>query len=142
MKFKYEFSKRSASDYKVPIIEVLIKNKENTISLTYRAMLDSGAFTNVVHEDLADLLGIDLRKIKQEVTFHGIGNTPKGLTGKMCIVELTVFQKGKRHSFDTPIIFSNDMAPDSIPVLGRQGFFDQFKEISFQFPHNRFHLLV
>ncbi len=142
MKFIYEFSRRAISDDKLPIITILVKNKENTTSIGYDAMLDSGAFMNVVHASVADILGIDLRNIKQEVSFQGVGTSSRKSKGKLCIVELTVFQKRKRYSFDAPILFSDTVHPNSIPLLGRQGFFDKFSEVSFQFSHNKFLLSV
>lgn len=140
MKFAYTFSGYVASDDKVPVIDVDIKNRENTVSLSYRAMLDSGASMNVVHEGISFLLGIDLSK-SQEVEFQGIGNKST-LTGKLYIVELTILQNKKQFSFDTPIVFSDSISPNSYGILGRQGFFDHFSEICFKYSSNTFYLTV
>ena len=138
MQFKYNFSK--ADGDKIPLLEIRLKNKENGRIVGYRAMLDSGAFMSVVHSDVAEILGINLNQIKQKVSFQGVGDISGKLSGKIYIVEVSVFQKGKSFRFDSPVLFSNNIHANSIPLLGRQGFFDQFSEICFNYQANKFYL--
>jgi hypothetical protein len=140
MKFAFNFSQFVASDDKVSVIDIDIKNKENTISLSYRALLDSGASMSVMHERLAFLLGVDLSKT-QKIEFQGIGDKSK-LTGKLYIVELTIVQNKKQFSFDAPMVFSDSISPNSYGILGRQGFFDHFSEVCFNYPNDKFYLSV
>ena len=67
MQLKYPF--QSVGRDRIPILDIRITNKDNTKSVNYRAMLDSGAFANVFHSDIAAVLGIDLTKIKETQLF-------------------------------------------------------------------------
>lgn len=138
MRFKYKTT--NAGSDKIPLLEVIITNPENNNKVSYTALLDSGAFMNVFHSDLAQILGIDLSKIKREVDFGGVGISPSVLKGKPYIVNLMVAQKGKSHSFDSYVLFSNNINPSGDPLLGRQGFIDQFSKVELSLKTNSFYL--
>lgn len=91
MRFKYKTT-NIGSD-KIPLLDVIITNPENNRKVTYPALLDSGAFMNVFHSDIAQILGVDLSKIKREVEFGGIGTTTSTIKGKPYVVNLMVAQK-------------------------------------------------
>ncbi len=140
MQFKYKFTPRSGRD-KIPLVDVIISNPKNKLKVSYPAMIDSGAFINVFHYDIADTLELDLTPIK--IThFGGVGNINLDLEGKVYIVNLMVMQKGRNHSFESPVLFSKDIDPNGYPLLGRLGFFDQFNEISFDFNNDKFYLNI
>ncbi len=88
LKFPFEV----VGNDKIPLIDIRITNKENKKATNYRAMLDSGAYANVFHSDIAEVLSINLASI----------------TG--------------------------------FALLGRQGFFDQFDEVRFNYKNNKFYL--
>ena len=135
MKFKYPF--KVVSGDMIPLLDVKITNRESGVLINYRAMLDSGAFANVFHSEIAQVLGIDLSKVK-EVSFGGVKKS-KLMRGKPYIVELMIMQKGKSYKFDSYVIFSDEISNTGIPLLGRQGFFDQFDEICFNYKANKFY---
>ena len=68
-------------------MDIRVTNKDTGKSTSYRAMLDSGAFANVFHSDVADLLEIDLSKIKEVQAFGGVRDSKRLMKGKPCIVE-------------------------------------------------------
>lgn len=137
MKFKFPF--QVVSGDKIPILDVRLTNKDNGMSTSYRAMLDSGSFANVFHSEIAKVLGIDLSTMKDKVIFEGVKKSKK-MRGKPYIVELMVMQKGKSYKFDSYVIFSEEISDTGIPLLGRQGFFDQFDEICFNYKAGKFYL--
>ena len=122
------------------MMDIRVTNKDTGKSTSYRAMLDSGAFANVFHSDVADLLEIDLSKIKEVQAFGGVRDSKQLMKGKPCIVELMIMKKGKSYKFDSYVIFSDEVSDTGFALLGRQGFFDQFKEICFNYKQNKFYL--
>jgi len=138
MQLKYPF--QVIGNDRLPMLDVRITNKENKRSTNYRAMLDSGAFANVFHSDIAQVLGIDLSKIKETLLFGGVKDSKRQMKGKPYIVEIMVVQKGKSHKFDSCVIFSDEVSDTGFALLGRQGFFDQFDEVCFNYKNNKFYL--
>lgn len=136
MQFKYSF-KEFRRD-KVPMLEVRITNKDNGIATNYLAMLDSGSFANIFHSEVAEVLDIDLSRIK-EIQFGGVKKA-KQMRGKPYVVELMVIEKGKSYKFDSYVIFSDEISNTGHPLLGRIGFFDQFDEVCFNYKNNKFYL--
>lgn len=125
---------------KIPILDIRITNKDTGKTINYRAMVDSGAFANVFHSDIAKVLGIDLSQIKETVFFGGVRKSKILVKGKPYIVELMVIQKGKSRKFDSYVMFSKEVSDTGFALLGRQGFFDQFDEICFNYKNNKFYL--
>lgn len=138
MQFKYPF--QTVFSDKIPMMDIKITNKDTGKSINYRAMLDSGAFANVFRSDVADLLGIDLSKIKEVQLFGGLKESKRQMKGKACVVELMVIQKGKSYKFDSHVIFSDEVSDTGFALLGRQGFFDQSIELCFNYRNNKFYL--
>ena len=62
--------------------------------MSYRALLDSGAFANVFHSDIAKVLGIDLTTIREQELFKGVEKTKRQMKGKPYIIEIMIIQKG------------------------------------------------
>ncbi len=56
--FKYIYKYKKTGEYKRPIIPVALKNQEKEVF--YLALIDWGADSNILHYDLADILGIEL----------------------------------------------------------------------------------
>ena len=138
MRLKYKTT--NVGSDKIPLLDVTITNPENDRKISYTALLDSGAFMNVFHSDIAEILAIDLTKIKKEIGFGGVGTTPSSFKGKPYIVNLMVAQKGKSRSFDSYVLFSDNINPDGQPLLGRQGFLDQFSKVEMSLKTNSFYL--
>lgn len=138
MQFKYPF--HIVGNDKIPILDIRITNKDNNVSTNYRAVLDSGAFANVFHSDIAAVLGIDLSKIKETQYFSGVRKSKRLIKGKPYIVQLMVIQKGQSHKFDSYVVFSDEVSDTGFALLGRQGFFDQFDEVCFSYKNNKFYL--
>jgi len=138
MRFKYKTT--NVGNDRIPLLDVVITNPENNRKVTYPALLDSGAFMNVFHSDIAQVLGIDLSKIKREIEFGGVGTSLSAFKGKPYIVNLMVAQKGKNHSFDSYVLFSDNINPNGNPLLGRMGFIDQFPKVELSLKSNSFYL--
>jgi hypothetical protein len=138
MRFKYKTT-NIGSD-KIPLLDVIITNPENGKKVGYTALLDSGAFMNVFHSDIAKILEIDLDNIKNNIKFGGVGTSSSQLTGKPYVVNIMVSQKGKAHEFDSVVLFSDNINPNGEPLLGRQGFIDQFSKVELVLSKNVFYL--
>jgi len=80
-----------------------------------------------------------LSAVKETVPFGGVKKS-RQMKGKPYIVELMVMQKGKSHKLDSYIIFSDEISNTGVPLLGRQGFFDQFNEVCFNYKAGKFYL--
>lgn len=138
MQFKYSF--QDIRNDKIPFLDIRITNKENKKAINYRAMLDSGSFANVFHSDIAEVLGIDLSRIKETLFFGGVKASKRLIKGKPFIVELMLVEKGKSYKFDSYVIFSDEISETGFALLGRQGFFDQFDEVCFNYKNNKFYI--
>ena len=138
MQFKFSFE--IVKEDKIPLIDVTLTNKDNGRKVSYRALLDSGAFANVFHSDIAKVLGIDLTTIREQELFKGVEKTKRQMKGKPYIIEIMIIQKGYSHKFDSYVIFTDDINEDGFPLLGRQCFFDRFKEIAFNYTNNKVYL--
>ena len=138
MQFKYNFTE-SRKD-KVPFLNIAVKNRDSSKVINYIAMLDSGAYISIFHSDIAKLLGIDLSIITDKQVFGGVEKSDRELSGKPYIVKLLLTQKGKDYEFETPVIFSDQITDQGFALLGRQGFFDQFDKICFDYKNSKFYL--
>lgn len=105
-----------------PIIDLLLNYKHGKMVGPIQALLDSGSDYNLFPAEIADILGIRLAKGVLKVT-EGIGSkTVK--TYRHSGVKMYV----EGHSFETSVDFGEDI---TVPLLGQQGFFDKFKQITF-----------
>lgn len=118
MKHKFPYVK--AGIWYRPIIPITIRYLKREI--TYLALLDSGADFNIFHGDIAKLLGIDLSKQKNSMSFGGIREGASG-KGYFMPIELGINNK----FFTTTTVFSNDISSNGYGILGEQGFFNNFK---------------
>ena len=132
--FKYPYTK-TGRGYIFALIPVLLKNKD--IKLQYIAQIDSGATFCVFHSDIAIALGINLKDIKEQVVFKGVGSSEKEFGGKLYIVSLMIMQRGESFKFDCPVVFSDNINKDCYPLLGIGGFFENFTKIIFDNENKR-----
>lgn len=128
MKFKYrelevKHSPSSNKKKKIlrPIIPIFLVSKTTIVG--YEALIDSGADYNIFDAAIADILNIKLTSGKKRQIIGLGGQKIKGY-------EHSVILKLSNHSYNTFVVFSKEIPPNSWGVLGNQGFFDHFK-ISF-----------
>lgn len=108
-----------------PVVKILLNFKHGKIFGPISTLLDSGSDYNLFPAEIAEVLGINLRKGKVKIT-EGIGG--KRITAYRHS-GIKMYIEG--HSFETSIDFSKE---SSVPLLGQQGFFDKFKQITFKRP--------
>lgn len=120
MKFKYRelnlsspFSKRKKLQR--PIIPISLSN--NSISVRYEALIDSGADFSILPNGLAEILGINLDKSKKIYFTSATGDVTIG-----AISEINI-NLGEE-IFKTKVVFAN--LPKNVGILGQYGFFDKF----------------
>ena len=116
---KYRFKYAKFGQYFRPVIPVTLRY--NGKEFRYLALIDSGADLNIFHANLASILEIDTNKLKA-YAFEGI-KKGSSASGYLCVLEIGI----EDVSFDTPVIFSNDISDNGYGILGQQGFFDHFR---------------
>ena len=136
MTLKYSFQEIRGD--KIPFVDVILVDKQTGGKTSYRAMIDSGAFMNIFHTDIAQVLGIDLSRIR-EIGFGGVKES-KRMHGKPYIVQIMIMNKGESITFDAYILFSDEISNDGYGLLGRRGFFDQIDEVIFNYKAGKFYL--
>ena len=116
MKFNY---KRYGPDVVRPVIEV--KLKSNSISLKYHVLVDSGADMSLFHAEVAEALGIDLKKCKKGIV-TGVG----GKSSEYFMHTVSVEVAGWAYNMD--IGFLPTIGGRSAPygIVGQKGFFENF----------------
>ncbi|MBI3623559.1 aspartyl protease family protein [Candidatus Pacearchaeota archaeon] len=119
--FRYKRVKRPNDiEIKSPSIPVMLSGTGTKYQ--FIALLDSGADVSVIPKEVAELLGLDLNKRKEEA--RGIGGIVPAIQTNMNI------ELGKPHemySFNIPVKVVLSEIDEEIPVLlGRAGFFDKF----------------
>lgn len=102
-----------------PIIPVTLELRGK--ELRYLALIDSGADFNIFHNEIADILKIDLSKGKK-VPFQGIS----GIESNGVFAEVNLDLKGVMIP-KTLVLFSDSISKDGYGILGQQGFFNNFK---------------
>lgn len=117
MKFKYI----KAGIWQRPIIPVKISHGDKSVDIL--ALIDSGADFCVFHKDIADILKIDLSKLKT-FTFSGIN--PSTTNPKGSFVDVVLTPQGEKPT-KTTVVFSGDISNNGYAILGQQGFFNIFK---------------
>ncbi len=117
-KVRHKFKYVKIGHYYRPLIGVTLKNGSS--SMRYIALVDSGADFNLFHTDIASLLGINLNNIKQ-IDLYGV-NDKKPLRGYPAGVEIGL--DGVFYS--AMAVFSPDIAPNALSLLGQAGFFEKF----------------
>ncbi len=121
MKFKYRelnlfspFSKKQKLQR--PVIPISLNN--NSITVRYEVLIDSGADFSILPAGLAEILEINLDKSKKIYFASATGEITGG-----SISELNIDLNGK--IFKTKVVFAN--LPKNVGILGQFGFFDKFK---------------
>ena len=119
--FKYKSVKRhDGNEIKTPSIPVNLRGKSPNW-IEFMALVDSGADLSVVPQDVAELLNFDLSGEKDKS--RGIGGEVEVINTKM---QVNINRKHEDYTFEVPVQVV--LGDSKIPVLlGREGFFDQFK---------------
>ncbi|MFC1691599.1 retropepsin-like aspartic protease [Nanoarchaeota archaeon] len=116
--FNYKTVKRpDGTKVKTPSIPILLSEKEKIETV---ALLDSGADISAVPKDIAEILGLDLRK--KHTPAFGIGGRTDAVDTTM---KITISKGHEIYNFRIPVkvILGNYDFP---VLLGRAGFFDKF----------------
>lgn len=105
-----------------PYIPIRVSIHHGNPTYPINAMVDSGSDRNLFPKQLGDILGINFKKIKP-VKISGIGNQ-----------EITAFTSKINIWIDDRKYESEaDFSPEQRTLLlGRQGFFNLFKEVVFE----------
>lgn len=123
----------TAGIWKRPIVPVEITYNKKSVS--YLALIDSGADFNIFHKDIADILKIDLTKLKK-VPFGGISSKGGRCEGSFVEVQLKI---GK-WTTKSMVMFSEDISDDGYGILGQQDFFTKNK-ITFNYKNSEITVL-
>jgi len=131
-KLKFDYIK--IGPHKRPVIPVRLTYENQSVNTP--ALIDSGADFNVFPLSMAKDIGLKLN-LNKPIIFSGVGEKSQKLTGYLGILDLMIFKKGTSIGFSTPIIFSDDIPSNGIPLLGEAGFFDHLKEVSFYYQRGK-----
>ncbi|HEY4478284.1 MAG TPA: aspartyl protease family protein [Candidatus Paceibacterota bacterium] len=115
MKFRY---KRYGTIFR-PVIPVILKNKDKSIG--YHVLVDSGADMCLFHAEIAELIGIEVKKGEAKEVF--------GIGGKASIYYLhNIIIEVGGWTYEIEVGFMPEVSGRSIPygVVGQNGFFDNF----------------
>ena len=133
MKVKYKPHKNlvdADGDYLTfPLLHVRLKHGRQTIDL--ECLVDSGATDSLFSDDIAEALGIDLRRAEKRI-YYGLGD--RVVEGRLHTIKLNVAGFAQWDTFKAGFIPKNEM-----PLLGQSGFFDLY-EITFRKFQNRFEI--
>lgn len=105
-----------------PYIPIRLSIKHANPTNPVNALVDSGSDRNLFPKRWGDILGINFRKIKP-VKIFGIGES--GIIAYPAKINIWIDNK----KYETEADFSSQQ---QTPLLGRQGFFNLFKEIIFE----------
>lgn len=114
---------------KIPL-KVEYRNKIDDIS--FDCLVDSGADHNLFPAYIGERVGINVKS--------GVKTNSIGIGGKKieCFIHYVKLHN-EHFAFDTFVTFSNEQ---NFPLLGREGFFDKFKEIKFDYVGNKIKLTL
>ncbi|MEK9186449.1 MAG: hypothetical protein AAB885_02570 [Patescibacteria group bacterium] len=126
MKFEYKKIELPKSDAFLrghfalrPIIPVFFKIPNANRKIGYEALVDSGADYNIFPAQIAEIMGLNVKKGRLDV-FGGVGG------GKYAAYfhKVKMFIGGWEYEIDCG--FSYDFAPWGYGIVGQKGFFDLF----------------
>ncbi|MEK6843936.1 MAG: aspartyl protease family protein [Nanoarchaeota archaeon] len=119
--FKYKRVKRPNNiEVKSPSIPITLWDAGQRFE--FIALLDSGADISVVPQDVAELLGLDLNKPKEEA--RGIGGKVPAIQTNM---NIELKRSHEAYNFRIPVkVILKDEIEEMPILLGRAGFFDKF----------------
>lgn len=111
---------KSGSKIYRPLIPIKIKGSKSSFDTL--AILDSGSDTTIIPKEIAEVIGIDC---KNENSISGISGAPlKAKEGKINVE----FGKAREiYNFDIPVLVPEK--ENLAVIIGRMGFFEQFKII-------------
>ena len=112
---RLEFPYLKKSDNFFPVIDIKLKNSKSQI--TVKTLLDSGATFSVFRSEIADYLGVKIKK-GRPVYLEGMNGRILGYMHK-----IPIFLGGKMYK--SKIIFSPELIT-SFNILGRDDFFKRF----------------
>lgn len=104
-----------------PVIRLQLSNNRRIYSKAIDCILDSGADFNLFPASIGEELGINLER-GEKIIHTGIGNAQLEAYKHSVILYI------KGYKFKTDVNFSYE---HKVPILGRNGFFDNFKKVIF-----------
>ena len=110
----------------VPLLKTFLSYNKK-LSLIFPSIVDSGADYCIFPANIAEDVGLDIEKGKK-LPMHGIGGEDLIYFHK---VKVSVDIEDATWQFDCPVGFSRGMSLKGVGYLGRSGFFDLFKMVSF-----------
>lgn len=116
-----------------PILRVRIKYKHTLTSTPVECLVDSGSVINLFPASWGELLKISI-KSGQLQKIYGIG----GISIDSYRHDLHLYIVDSKINFRTYAYFSEKQ---NTPLLGRYGFFDKFKNVSFNQDRGSFSLI-
>lgn len=105
-----------------PYVSIRLSIHRQNPTNSVNALVDSGSDRNLFPKSWGDILGINFRKAKQ-VKIFGIGNHE--IAAYTAKINIWI----DKRKYQTEADFSPEQ---QTPLLGRQGFFNLFKEIIFE----------
>ena len=117
MKFNY---KKYGTNILRPVIE--LKVKHNSKVLRYHTLVDSGADFCLFHAEIAEALGIDIRKGKMGLV-TGIG----GKESQYFLHKVMIEVGGWEHLVEVGFLPTIGGRSAPYGILGQDGFFENFK---------------
>jgi hypothetical protein len=114
----------------MPLLEVRLRNGDEYIDID--CLVDSGAVDSMFNIDIADELGINLEGL-EERDYEGMDGSV--VAGRIFEVTLEIKGLAQPVTIQAAFIEGND-----IPILGQNGFFDNFK-VCFQRYRGRFEII-
>ena len=126
---KYQFKYVKIGSYYRPIIPITLRDGSKTID--FHALIDSGADFNLFPGRIADILGLDLRRVKSE-QIAGVAGSAKAYPYALDIGIQDTFYRA-------PLVFSHEITLDNFGLLGQRGFFDRF---AIEFDYTKGHILL
>lgn len=113
-----------------PVVDILLLFDKKSVK--YSALIDSGADYCIFHAEMADLLGLEVKK-GEKLTFFGTSGEPQIAYFHTVQIELAGW------SMELYCGFSYDMQSLPYGILGQTGFFDRFK-LEFDYVNKRIEL--
>jgi hypothetical protein len=104
-----------------PYVPVRLSINHNNPSNFINALVDSGSDRNLFPKKLGEMLGINFSKIKP-VPINGIGN----ISIQAYPAKINIYVNNKKYETDADFC-----SEQQVLLLGRSGFFNLFKEMTF-----------
>ena len=110
-----------------PLVTTLLYHKGERSPFLFPSVVDSGADFCVFPAQFGEMMGIDIEKGEHLPTF-GVGG---GETIFFHKIKVGIVIKDEVWDFECYAGFSKKMSSKGVGLLGRDGFFDLFQEVSF-----------